>query len=121
MGSMIVMPWPVPQVWPNFRQSHHWRSYYRPVKAQREMACLMAKAANMRPVWNEDGSHITLHATINQPDKRRRDRDGMKGACKSIFDGIADAIGVDDQYFDPIFDFGDVIKGGRIIVEIRSW
>lgn len=118
MGNMIVMPWPVPQVWPNYRQSHHWRSYYKPVKAQRDLACLMANAAKFAPVWNDAGTHIAMTITISPPDKRRRDRDGMKGACKSILDGIADAIGVDDQYFDPIFVFAEPKKPGQIIVEM---
>ncbi len=118
--AQIVMSWPVPQVWPNFRQSHHWRSYYKHVKAQRDTACLMAKAAGMRHVWGEAGATIPMTVTINPPDRRRRDRDGMTGACKSILDGIADAIGVDDQYFVPTFIIGPVVARGRVVVEVLA-
>jgi crossover junction endodeoxyribonuclease RusA len=116
--SVITLPWPAKQVWPNFRQSHHWRTYAQPVKDQREMAFWTAKSAKLRPVWV--GEHIPLTVTISPPDRRRRDRDGMTGACKSILDGIADAMGVDDQNFAPTYVFTDPVKGGLITVETGS-
>lgn len=114
----FTMPWPAKQVWPNFRQSHHWRSYHKQVKAQREMAWALALEAKMRPVWDAAGGCIPVQVVITPPDRRRRDRDGMQGACKSILDGLADALGVDDQYFAPSYVIDQPASGGRIVVSI---
>lgn len=116
--NSITMPWPAKEVWPNYRQSHHWRSYHKQVKAQRTMAMVLSLEAALAHHWNDAGTHIDLTVDIYPPDKCRRDRDGMKGACKSIFDGIADAIGVDDQYFDPGYRFHEPVKGGKVVVSL---
>lgn len=115
---MIEMPWPEKQVWPNFRQSHHWRSYNKQRKAQRDLACLLTKASKMRHDWDAVGAHIPLRVTITPPDNRRRDRDGMIGACKGILDGMSDAWGVNDQFFAPAYVFADPAKPGRVTVEV---
>lgn len=115
--SSIDMPWPDKRVWPNWRQSHHWRTYYKPVKAQRIMAFALARNAGMVGIWDDD-ARVVLTVDIYPPDRRRRDRDGMAGALKSAFDGIADAIGIDDQYFAPVYNFHDPVKGGKIVITI---
>jgi hypothetical protein len=117
-ANSIVMPWPAPQVWPNFRQSHHWRAYSGPVKAQRELAWALALEAKLVPQWSADGSKVRVLIGIYPPDRRRRDQDGMKGACKSILDGVADAIKVDDAHFDLTFLFHEPVPAGRIVVTL---
>lgn len=116
----IVLPWPDKRVWPNYRQSHHWRSYRAPVKAQRELAwALMLRAGGKACVrWNEEGTKVPLVVRIYPPDHRRRDRDGMIGACKSILDGVSDATGVNDQYFAADYQFMPPEKPGRVEVMI---
>lgn len=119
--TSITMPWPAPQVWPNYRQSHHWRSYYKHVAAQRQMAWALACEAGISKrdiAWNDDGRTISVQVVISPPDRRRRDRDGMQGACKSILDGVSDALGVDDQYFAPTYVITEPVKGGKIVVTL---
>jgi crossover junction endodeoxyribonuclease RusA len=61
---------------------------------------------------------IPLTVTFFPPDNRKRDRTNMEAAFKAGFDGIADALGVDDNRFVPTYRKGDVVKGGMVIVEI---
>lgn len=115
-AESVTLPWPPTQVWPNYRQSHHWRKYVSHVKAQRKLAWALAMKAGLRSARENAGARIPLIVDIYPPDRRRRDRDGMIGACKSILDGVADAIGVDDQYFDITYRFHEPIKGGKIVI-----
>jgi crossover junction endodeoxyribonuclease RusA len=39
---------------------------------------------------------------------------------KSARDGIADALGIDDSKWAVSYRFGDVIKGGRVVVELNA-
>lgn len=116
----ITMPWPEKQVWPNFRQSHHWRSYHKQRKAQRELAQFLAREAGLYPIWDFHGLHIPIVVEITPPDKRRRDRDGMVGACKGILDGICDWMGVNDQYLAPDYRFMPPQKPGSVVVRMGT-
>ena len=96
----VTLPWPVKQVWPNYRQSHHWRKYWKQVKAQRETAFILAaEQIGRQTVPRDCPGPWLVHLDIYPPDLRKRDEDGMEGACKSAIDGIADALRVDDSRF----------------------
>jgi crossover junction endodeoxyribonuclease RusA len=56
--------------------------------------------------------------TFQPPDKRRRDRDNLQASLKAHFDGIADALGVNDSLFVPTYAIGEPVKGGAVRVEI---
>jgi len=49
--------------------------------------------------------------TFYPPDKRHRDADNMIASMKAGFDGVADALKVDDKLFRPTFVFSDEVKG----------
>ena len=68
----------------------------------------------------QSSDRINVRITFHAPDKRRRDKQNMpaSGTIKAYLDGIADALGVDDNKFYPTFDYGDVIKGGRVVIEV---
>jgi len=97
----VTLPWPAPQVWPNYRQSHHWRKYYKHVASQRLTACALTLEQIDRGmiVPRDPKGGWSVHLDIYPPNLRRRDEDGMEGACKSAIDGIADALRVDDSRF----------------------
>lgn len=101
LSSIVVtLPWPVKQVWPNWRQSHHWRTYWKHVQRQRYDAQMLAREQIGRmSVPSDRPGKWLVHLDIYPPNLRRRDHDGMEGACKSAVDGIADALGVDDSRF----------------------
>jgi crossover junction endodeoxyribonuclease RusA len=106
----IELPWPPKQLMPNFKRRKHW-SVYRPFIAKyREDCAWLVKLSRVR------GTLLTV--TFCPPDRRRRDDDGMIGAFKAGRDGVADALGCDDHLFRPSYHFGDVVKGGAVLVEI---
>lgn len=117
----IILPWPDKRVFPNWRQSHHWRTYAEPVKAQRADSCVLATLAlplsEKRALRATEG-RIDISVTFYPPDKRNRDDDGLIGAFKSARDGIADALGIDDRCFRPVYYFADPEKPGRIEVDL---
>jgi hypothetical protein len=43
----------------------------------------------------------------------------MIGAFKAGRDGVAEALGCDDYKFRPAYQFGEPVKGGKVVVEIR--
>jgi crossover junction endodeoxyribonuclease RusA len=64
---------------------------------------------------------IALSVTFHAPDKRRRDLDNLLAAMKADFDGISQALGVDDQMFNPItLRRGECVKGGCVVVEVHG-
>ena len=96
----VTLPWPVKEVWPNYRQSHHWRKYWKQVKQQRMGAFyLAAEQIGRQTVPRDRDGDWSVHLDIYPPNLRRRDEDGMTGALKSAIDGIADALRVDDSRF----------------------
>ena len=65
--------------------------------------------------------HYSLAFTFCPPDARRRDLDNYLAHEKCRVDGIAKALGIDDSQFRPItIDWGEKVKGGKVIVEIND-
>lgn len=92
--KMITLPWPDKSLSQNARV--HWSKRAKATKAAREYAGWATKAAKIK--IEGDGA-IYLHVYFYPPDNRRRDGTNMLGSSKAIFDGIADALGVDDVRF----------------------
>lgn len=60
---------------------------------------------------------IPLVVVFCPPTRRRFDNDGALSAMKGALDGIAAAMGVDDQYFEPVtIRRGEVSKPGKVIL-----
>ena len=64
-----------------------------------------------------------LHIFIDfyKPDKRFRDEDNIPASCKFLFDGVADALGVNDNRF-VIHPFvrDEIINGGKVVITITA-
>lgn len=114
---VITLPWPAREVWPNWRQSHHWRTYADKVAAQRKEAWALALAAGVRASMLPP-DRILIEVEFVPPDRRHRDDDGCIGAFKSARDGIADALGVNDWCLRVTYQFGEPEKPGRIVVRL---
>jgi len=113
---MIVnLPWPDKVLNPNSRA--HWRRRSKVVKTARTTAKILTLVAlgDRAQVPASHGLKITMHP----PDARRRDQDNAISSCKSLLDGVADALGVNDSRFvlDTV-EWGDVEPGGRVAVRI---
>lgn len=85
-------------------------------KAARKMAWATAKEHRLKPIKAEK---VNVTITFHQPDKRTRDLDGVISAFKSYQDGLADAIGIPDERWNPEYRFGEIVKGGKTEVQFE--
>lgn len=118
---MIVLPWPDRRLSPNARM--HWAHLAKVKKQARHDARILTTLAlslkQKREIAAIDGK-ILMTVTFYPPDARHRDDDNMIASFKAARDGIAEALGVDDKRFRPIYKFEDPSKPGRIEVTICS-
>ena len=112
----IRIPWPPATLSPN--NQAHWATKARATASSRKAAFYAAKAAKATaPATGE----IWLQATAHPPHNRAYDRDGLQSRMKAAFDGIADALGVDDVRFrhHPI-ELGPRKPGGEVVVRLMG-
>jgi crossover junction endodeoxyribonuclease RusA len=113
----IHLPWPDSALSPNARC--HWSKKAAWARKHRQWAYVAALAAG-GPALVHDGVML-LRVTAYPKDRRRRDADNLLAALKSTFDGIADALKVDDSRFRPRLDFGEP-RGAwaKIIITVEA-
>jgi crossover junction endodeoxyribonuclease RusA len=112
---IVNLPWPDRRLFPNAHSRSLWISGI--VREHRQAAYLAAKAEG--PITVDDLGAIPVWVKFMPPDKRRRDLDGMLSACKPYLDGIADALEVNDSWFNPVTLVRcPPTKGGEVEVEI---
>jgi crossover junction endodeoxyribonuclease RusA len=109
----IVLPWPPRELSPNARPHYFVRA--RATKAYRTTAHWATKAAGVRAP--DDAGDIRLNVLFNPP-SRRSDRQNYPGWVKAGIDGVADALGVNDRRFEPVYTYGEPVKGGRVVVTL---
>lgn len=111
---MIELPWP-PASLSGHSDKHFWRM--RPIIAKhREWARLATLEA--MPTIPEQGD-IRVSATFYPPN-RRGDRLNYPTRLKPYWDGIADALKVNDSRFLPSFHFAEPVKNPRVVVTIGT-
>lgn len=110
----VRLPWPPKELSPNSRA--HWRKRHASGKVMRQSAHILALEAKLRAPADGD---IVLRLTLHPPVRRVHDRDNGLARCKSLLDGIADALRVNDKRFKPLpAEFGEPVEGGCVILEI---
>ncbi len=113
----VTLPWPDSRLSPNSRE--HWASLMRAKRDAKGTGFWRTKAA-----LGVDGKPaaklLDVQITFHPPDKRRRDMDNMVASLKAYQDGIARAIGIDDQYWRCSYAVGEVVKHGQVVVEMRE-
>ena len=112
---LIRLPWPSSAMSQN--GSHgHWTKKANARKAARRTAFTLARQQLVRHPMPD----AELIFTYSPPDRRRRDVQNMPELLKAYIDGIADAMGCDDNKFRPVYpsEFGPVVKGGAVLVHI---
>jgi crossover junction endodeoxyribonuclease RusA len=115
--TRIELPWPAKELSPNARG--HWAKMARFKKGARELAFWKTKEAGAQFLFQpNDTPKVTV--TFCPPDKRLRDLDNAIASFKSAQDGVAEAIYVDDSKWAVSYRFGDVVKGGRVVVELNA-
>jgi crossover junction endodeoxyribonuclease RusA len=122
----VELPWPPAALWPNRRS--HWGKKSRTAQKVRADAHTLTFQAwwadgrtrergNVRMLI-EHGEQIPVRLTFCPPTRRSYDVDNALAACKSMLDGVADGIAVDDSRFQLTLERGEVVKGGKVVVEI---
>jgi crossover junction endodeoxyribonuclease RusA len=112
---MIELPFPPASL--SGHAKGHWRSKSGPTAKHRAWAFNATKAAKL--TVPEGDSDIQIHVTFVPPD-RRGDRVNYPVRMKAYFDGIAEALGVNDRRFVPRFYFCEPEKPGRVEVRIGT-
>ena len=108
---MIELPFP-----PSTLSGHakgHWRSKAAVTAKHRAWAKAATLAAGLResPLTGDIRIIVTFY-----PPSRRGDRVNFPNRMKPYFDGIADALRVNDSSFLPSFLFGEPVKDGKVVV-----
>lgn len=96
------LPWPSNLLSPNARI--HWAEKAKAVKKARGDAKVLVQSAIRSSgvdVSKWEGAKVTVF--FYPPDSRRRDTDGMIASHKAAQDGIADALGLDDNFFEVTY------------------
>ncbi|WP_213881226.1 endodeoxyribonuclease RusA [Pseudomonas sp. dw_358] len=113
--TILTLPWPPAACSPNARG--HWSKKSKAAKVYRAQCRMMTLAAKIvRPA-----GPALLCLEFVPPDRRRRDDDNLIAMFKSGRDGLADALGIDDNIFATQVRVSDeTTKGGAVRVRIES-
>lgn len=109
---MIELPFPPASL--SGHNTGHWRSKSGIVAKHREWARLATLAA--QPLVPRNGD-IPISVTF-YPADNRGDRVNFPIRLKPYFDGIADALKVNDKRFIPSYHFGEQVKTGKVVILI---
>jgi len=104
----IQFPWPSSALSPNARG--HWATKAQAVKAARTLAFYATKESKVQPLTN-------FRLVFCPPTNRARDLDNLVASCKAYLDGMAQAWGVNDSAFRWTATIGEIVPGGRVLVE----
>ncbi len=111
--------------WPDARLSPNARVHYRTKSAATKKARILAAKTVMESVQSEAALlyqarqnfagdfGIPVMVVFYPPDNRKRDTDNAIASCKAYFDGIADALAINDSRFVPTFRMEAADKPGR--------
>lgn len=114
----IDLPWPAKALWPNGRPHHMEKA--REVKRHRAWARI-ATLEVLPPDFAHDGGLIPVTLEIHaKPKGPLPDADNCIAAAKSLLDGIADALKVNDRCFAAPKVVFSTERDGRFVVEIGA-
>jgi len=112
---VIELPFPAKDLWPNSRP--HWAAKARATKKHRAWAYAATLAAKVPKPEGRVNFIVTVHPRAT----RKIDADNAIAAMKGYFDGIADALGVNDSTFNaPMVLFGLPRPGGLVRIEVLA-
>lgn len=113
----VTLPFPPKELNPNNKP--HWAVLARVKKKYRELCWVLALKSGLTPEAIQGWERASVHLDFYAPDRRHRDDDNMLAAMKAGIDGIADALGMDDNKFKVTFDVSDDI-GGMVKVTVTK-
>ena len=110
---MFELPFPASSLSGHAKGNGQWKKI-ADTKKHREWARLATLAAGVTAPADGD---IRVHIRF-VPANRRGDRVNFPNRLKPYFDGIADALGVNDSRFLPSYEFCDPSAPGKVVVEV---
>jgi hypothetical protein len=113
-AAVVSLPWPPASL--SGHAKGHWRARSGPTAKHREWARLATLEA--KPSVPAEGDIRVLVRFI--PPNRRGDRTNYPNRMKPYFDGIADALGVNDARFLPSYEFAPPASPGGVIIELEA-
>ncbi len=114
-----MLSWPAKELWPNGSHGNY-HAVSRARKAARTEADWATRYVKPHG-WKHDGGPISIHIRAHPKTANAVDAQNVIAGLKAHFDGIADALGVDDKCFAaPTLTFAEPCKGGAIIVEVGA-
>lgn len=111
---MIELPFPPASL--SGHHNEHWRKLQPVKKIHREWARLATLAAGLTAP--EEGD-IRVGVTFYPPD-RRGDRTNYPNRMKPYWDGLADALGVNDRRFLPSFHYAEPVEDARVVITVSA-
>jgi Holliday junction resolvase RusA-like endonuclease len=113
----LVLPWPDKSLSPNARV--HWAVRAKAARNAKKAAFYGCRESGLVVPETEWKLHVWID--FYPPDKRNRDADNCLASLKSALDGIADALGVNDNRFVCHPWIKDTFeKGGLVKVRITA-
>ena len=112
----VTLSWPAHALSPNARC--HWAVKSKAVKAYRREAWI----EGLRAKWDKLDPAvglIGLRVVFQPPSNRRYDMDNCVASIKSLLDGLADALGVDDARFQLSAAMGPKAPRGAVVVSLE--
>jgi hypothetical protein len=116
-STIIQLPFPPASL--SGHNTGHWRSKSGVVAKHREWAKKATLAVRNQINISLDNSDIRIAVAFYPPD-RRGDRVNYPNRLKPYWDGIADALGVNDRRFLPSFHYALSVKDARVVFCISS-
>ena len=112
----LMMPWPKSgELSQNARGS--WRKLHGR-RAEYKRLCMNACLA--QKIKKVDAVEVRVRITFHPPDRQPRNDDNMISAFKAGRDGVAQMIGLADEYWDVSYHFGEPVKHGVVVLEIAA-
>lgn len=118
MPIALTLPWPIKALSPNARV--HFMALAKAKKAYRNACYIQARRQGILAGSTQlQGKPLAIHLEFVPPTKHPRDEDNLVASMKSGLDGLADALGVDDNQFHLTHAIAQEI-GGMVRVTINT-
>jgi Holliday junction resolvase RusA-like endonuclease len=117
----VELSFPDSKLMPNRSAGKHWTFNHGEKATQKQEAYFLARQAITESGFETNtGARYSVELLFHPPDNRKRDRDNLQAACKSMLDGIAQAMEINDAQFKPTSEIGETHYRGRVVVKVSE-
>lgn len=112
------LPWPPSSLRPNAARRRHYMANAKDAAAYKALCAIELRAQGIGRV---DCEQVAVTLRFCPPRRGRMDRSGTLAAFKAGEDALSEALGIDDDDFEPItLCRGDPVKGGAVFVQVSE-